>query len=416
MMLCHRYMKNIMKRSYSYRSTILNYHSPKVAKAGLGWGNALQEVLLDSYLAYRAGRAYVFDNYTWSRDMDPPPYSEYNGKLIPSRVPLRAMITGPTAGGPYPDGDRAPRSVGVDYFREVCKHPQIISSEEINADLGREPTAKMVLNKWVETLNAIENRCVEVDRFSEQVFGYWTFGSAQRLLDIWPEYSKSPIIQNFRWSPLVQDAFDVNYRLFTSPSTLGSFFSPFRASKVKTDPYTPIQGLLVLHVRRGDYEDHCNHLANWSARYSGFNDFPEFVDKFTPPPGGGAGNTTAENRAIYIRHCFPSIEQIVKRIEEIRKSKAGKGLKNVYVMTNGARPWVADLKEALKKTGHWSKVATSRDLQLTPEQKYISQAIDMLIGHRAQVIIGNGFSSMTSNIVMLRMARQDLNPDSNRFW
>lgn len=81
---------------------------------GLGWGNALQEVLLDSYLAYKAGRSYVlpyvalpisnrliaslssyvFDNYTWSRDLDPPAYSEYNGKLIPSRIPLRTMIVG----------------------------------------------------------------------------------------------------------------------------------------------------------------------------------------------------------------------------------------------------------------------------------------------------------------------------------
>lgn len=26
--------------------------------------------------------------------MDPPPYSDYNGKLIPSRIPLRTMIVG----------------------------------------------------------------------------------------------------------------------------------------------------------------------------------------------------------------------------------------------------------------------------------------------------------------------------------
>lgn len=69
-------------------------------------------------------------------------------------------------------------------------------------------------------------------------------------------------------------------------------------------------------------------------------------------------------------------------------------------MTNGPRPWVADLKAGLKKTGHWSKVATSRDMQLTPEQKYIAQAIDMLVGHRAQVIIGNGVRDLFYFIIL----------------
>ena len=219
-----------------------------------------------------------------------------------------------------------------------------------------------------------------------------TFGSASRLLGIWEEYKNSPIIKQFKWSPLIHDAFDRNYRLFTSPSSLGWNFLPFRTP----DPYAPIRGLLVLHVRRGDYEDHCEHLANWSAEYSGFNDFPEFLDKFAPPPGSGNnGNATEEAKAIYREHCYPSIEQIVKRVEEVRSSKAGKGLKNIYVMTNGPRPWVADLKAGLKKSGHWSRVATSRDMQLTPEQKYIAQAIDMMVGHRAQVIIGNGVCDLS---------------------
>jgi hypothetical protein len=40
------------------------------------------------YLLY----SYVFDNYTWDRDG--PEYSTFNGKLIPSRIPLSAMISG----------------------------------------------------------------------------------------------------------------------------------------------------------------------------------------------------------------------------------------------------------------------------------------------------------------------------------
>ncbi|KAI0082141.1 hypothetical protein K474DRAFT_1634064 [Panus rudis PR-1116 ss-1] len=381
---------------------------------GLGWGNAMQQVLLDSFLAYKSGRAYVFDNYTWNRDLDPPPYSEYNGKLIPSRIPLRALIVGPTAGGPFPPGDPAPRAVGVEYYKSVCPQSMVLNADAVYAEIGGDPTAAQVMDKWVNTFNSIQDRCIEVSRFSDnQIFNYWIFGDPNRLLDIWPEYKESPIIKQFRWSPLVHAAFEKNYRLFTTPSSLGSFFSYLRP---ESDPYQPIPGLLALHIRRGDFEEHCHHLAKWSARYSGFNSFPEFLDKFDPPPGSGGGNANSTAVDTYIKHCFPSIDQIVARVEEIRNSPSGKGLKNIYVMTNGPRPWVAKLKSSLRKSGHWDKIAASRDLALTPEQKYIGQAIDMLIGQRAQVLIGNGFSSMTANIVMLRMARKDLSPDTNRFW
>ena len=36
--------------------------------------------------------SYVFDDYSWDRDG--PAYSKFNGKLIPSRIPLSAIISG----------------------------------------------------------------------------------------------------------------------------------------------------------------------------------------------------------------------------------------------------------------------------------------------------------------------------------
>lgn len=35
---------------------------------------------------------FVFDNYTWARDG--PEYAAYNGRLIPARIPLSAIISG----------------------------------------------------------------------------------------------------------------------------------------------------------------------------------------------------------------------------------------------------------------------------------------------------------------------------------
>jgi hypothetical protein len=148
----------------------------------------------------------------------------------------------------------------------------------------------------------------------------------------------------------------------------------------------------VLHIRKGDFQDHCGHLANWSADWNGFNSFPSFIDKFSPPPGGGGGSTTPENLAIYMKHCFPTIQQIVTKVTEVQR--VSEGLKNVYVMTNGGSEWVDELKTALKKAHNWDQIASSADLRLSWEQKYVAQTVDMMIGQRAQVFIGNGVSGL----------------------
>ena len=155
-------------------------------------------------------------------------------------------------------------------------------------------------------------------------------------------------------------------------------------------PYDVIPGLLVLHIRRGDFEEHCMHFAHWSSQWNGFNQFPELPDQFVPPPASGHGQATEEGKDIYLRHCFPDITQIVTRVAEIRETPAGNGLKNVYIMTNGKVAWVDELKKELGRLGGWNKIASSRDLHLTWEQQFVAQSVDMLIGQRAQVIIGNG--------------------------
>ncbi|KAF6759363.1 hypothetical protein DFP72DRAFT_884953 [Ephemerocybe angulata] len=60
-------------------------------------------------------------------------------------------------------------------------------------------------------------------------------------------------------------------------------------------------------------------------------------------------------------------------------------------------------------------IRTARDLELTLEEKYVAQAVDMYIGQRAELFIGNGFSSMTANVVMLRK-NAGLDTLQTRFW
>lgn len=82
------------------------------------------------------------------------------------------------------------------------------------------------------------------------------------------------------------------------------------------------------------------------------------------------------------------MQQIVEKVTEVER--VSEGLKNVYIMTNAPIPWVKELKTALGKAHRWDHIASSRDLKLSWDQKYVAQTVDMMIGQRAQVFIGNG--------------------------
>lgn len=150
----------------------------------------------------------------------------------------------------------------------------------------------------------------------------------------------------------------------------------------------PIPGLLAMHIRRGDFEEHCGRLATYGSRFNGFASFPELPDQFVVPEELG----TPALRAQYARACFPTVAQIVDKVREVRATRVGAGLDRVYVMTNANASWVAELERALAREAKWAAFATKRELVLTDEQRYVAQALDMMIGQRAQVVIGNGVS------------------------
>ncbi|KAG6374801.1 hypothetical protein JVT61DRAFT_4184 [Boletus reticuloceps] len=400
-----------------------------------GWGNVMQELLLNALLAHETNRAFVFDNYTWARDG--PEYAEYNGRLIPARIPLSVIISGPVIGSAFDPGDPTPRAVHREYFKAVCPNPTILDSDAVVSSHIRYDNsvpASRIFDMWVDKLNSINDPCVEVQLDSPQLFEIWLFGST-RILSIWPRLSKSPILRNFSWSPLVLEAFARNAHLFGATTTsfrfLPSYLRPASSPPTlkelhNVDPILPatktdpIPGLLVLHIRRGDFDDHCAHLAKWSSDFNGFNKFATLPDNFNPPHDGGEGDTTEANVRFYLERCFPAIDQIARRVRQVLADQkkihgATKELKRVYIMTNAEVAWLNELKEALMEIKKWDSVTSSRDLQLEREAKPVAQAMDMLVGQRADVFIGNGFSSLTSNIVMFRVLRE-LPPEDTRFW
>ncbi|EKM61659.1 uncharacterized protein PHACADRAFT_83052 [Phanerochaete carnosa HHB-10118-sp] len=373
-----------------------------------GWGNFMQDMILTAHLTYRSGRTYVFDDYTW--DKHGPAYALFDNKRwIPSRIPLSALISGPIVGGPFTDVDATPRAIAKAHWDKICPKPTKINSEEVRAIHGSGANAARIEEAWLGYLSKIDDPCVEVTENSGNIFHYFMFGNKDEMLPIWPSLSTSPILTLFGWSTLAHQGFEANRHLF-SPATLHQPHTSDSACPHCVDPFTPLDGLLALHLRRGDFIQHCPNLCHWGANFNAFNRFPELPDQWVKPDG-----PIEESMPVYMRRCLPTIEQIVEKVEELRASTGGRGLKNIYIMTNGEHEWLADLKAALRHAHAWEHIATSRDMRLTPEQKYVSQAMDMLIGERAQVFVGNGFSSLTSNIAMLRMVRR-IAPDTTRMW
>ncbi|CDO72791.1 hypothetical protein BN946_scf184994.g44 [Trametes cinnabarina] len=364
---------------------------------GLGWGNAVQEHILNAYLAFKAGRSFVFGNFTWNDDGSL--YSDYEGtgKLIPSQIPYSVFLRGKYL--PFHYGVNAPLAVSKAYFDYLCPNRLELSRADIHANLSSPNSVAEITKKWVSVLQGLD----------EPVFGV-----RNALIDVWSDLKRSPFITHFGWSPLVELAFDTNRDIFIPGESKERPLSsqPYTSN---AERYTMIPGLMVIHVRRGDYETHCRTLAMWSEDFVSVNAFPEMPDAFAVPPHEQWGNNTAENVEIYRARCLPTFEEIAHKVRGVLATPEAQGVKRLYIMTNGRPEYIRDLKGALWGVGKWDMISSSRDLVLTWEQKFASHAVDQLVAQRAQVFIGNGFSTLTSNAVMMRMAN-GFPTESTRFW
>ena len=117
--------------------------------------------LLCSYLAWRANRAYVFQDYIWNPD-------HYPWHIAPwpwPQTPLSALIAGPIAGDRWAPGDNTPRSVSDRWFDTLCP-PE--DTDVIDTDVAKEPIrdadAKYALEHWLRLLNESPKRCVDIGR------------------------------------------------------------------------------------------------------------------------------------------------------------------------------------------------------------------------------------------------------------
>ena len=133
-------------------------------------------------------------------------------------------------------------------------------------------------------------------------------------------------------------------------------------------------------------------LHGIGSRFTGLNIQPGTVDEDLKLEENRGGSLTRASTGRFQRACYPNVGQIVERVRQIRMTEEGKGLRNIFIMTNALPEWVEELREALMRDHPWKQVASSLQMRVTWEQKFVAQAVDMMIGQRADVFIGNGVS------------------------
>lgn len=220
------------------------------------------------------------------------------------------------------------------------------------------------------------------------------------MLPAWPILRDSPILTHFQWSPLVQRIVERNMPLIAGV-----------AADAGTPPST-ISGVVAVHLRRGDFLEHCTKLAGWHTTYNSWNTFDGFPDRFPSHAEVDALDDEARVR-LYMRHCLPSAAQMAERLGVVRgewEEKEGRALRRVYVMTNAEEAYRSELSEALRADG-WDGVAMSVDLEVRRAEVEVEMSADMMIGQLAEVFVGNGVSSLPSLFLSFRWAFESQESD-----
>ncbi|KIJ26562.1 hypothetical protein M422DRAFT_192018, partial [Sphaerobolus stellatus SS14] len=260
-----------------------------------------------------------------------------------------------------------------------------------------------VLNHWIKVLTDIKDGCVEVvvgtgDDYP-QVFDLWVV-SKEEILSLWDEFRTSPVSRLLRTPPLVEAAVKANANIFFPGET--------------SDDYSLSQGfesVMAIHVRRGDYAGPCKSFAKWNSSFFSWSQLPELPDPLIrgpPTEEGGFGQNNYEHEEMYRRRCAPTDEELVARIHDVKEewhnnnASNGRKLRTLYIMTNGEMRWLEGFQKRMLIEG-WDFVASTADLVLDSDQTAVSNVVDMDIARQSAVFMGNGWSSMTGNIVHRRI-------------
>ncbi|GAA93617.1 uncharacterized protein L969DRAFT_100364 [Mixia osmundae IAM 14324] len=420
---------------------------------GLGGqaNNQLQEMLMHHWMAHLTNQTHVYKGLkARARHWEHIPLSAFLPRLTRTGVSEEYYTqTCPKAVRIHPKLDfepryrrRSKRAVAVnpslsehsndtdfvDWSREAIADQTPLTDEELEHLLWlheqddairaeyRVPPARV----WNASLEYLVTRSTArcVDHASWLIdFGFWSSAAYLRLIPAYVSYLR----QIFVWSDVIRQTARTTlqeHRIVASSQAVSPWQRFLQAVIGR-----PSTGFMAVHMRLGDFTDHCRYLASVQYRSAGVAAHPIFSRRKPPPYASAKRNLTTDE---WLLHCSPTPQRYLNLIDVALREherRTGGRLRGIYILHNAGSDeddaivdWLHDRlvlePYALEFASSESAVVWSRPVDELERDDY-AFAVDMEIAAQADVFIGNSFSSMSSNILAQRLGK---NPAGTGSW
>ncbi|KAK7681622.1 hypothetical protein QCA50_015355 [Cerrena zonata] len=243
---------------------------------GAGFNNQAQEIHLFHHLALLTNRVYVYQPFMWRHRME--------------LQPLSGFLLGPTQG-----------SLSSQVWDEVCPLEKV---KNVTFDAEYE-------HRWKQATEGLDgpDECIYVENWILN----WGFLESTAIHEIWPEYRKY-LHSHYRWPSHIADM------IHRSQTQLNLRPEP---SSTEGEPY------LALHFRRGDFEEHCQHLARTNQSFTSWTTLPEIQSTSVFPP-----RLDPFTPSSVVEHCYPDLRRILEAIDAQIRSRPH--IRAIYILHDGA--------------------------------------------------------------------------------
>ncbi|WWC91469.1 uncharacterized protein L201_006415 [Kwoniella dendrophila CBS 6074] len=398
------------------RGTGFNHQVSRKLDAESQWvstNSTLYDDRLQHHLAVLGNRSLAFEPYV--EDDTYLPFAISRWPWRSARIPLSAYISTVISG--FEKFYRSPRAVPAQYYRNVCPSYKeqlhtIVNDNRPQGDLELVADGQSRIHQIQVLLAGSEENCVRIigEPFDDEFF------DSKASLDLYETFVKSPVMKHFTFSPTVLSIINRALPILSPESQPYDIEAISQATSQDVHKTTVWKHILAMHLRRGkDWEQVCEEKGRRAAPFVSFNKLPLLPgNENVPPP---STMVEATRMGLYKAKCLPETLDIIARARRMRKNHPL--LKSIYLLTdlgeNDEGGWINEIKMWLQSEG-WDNVFLGKnDLYNRHQDKELGVAVDMEIARRAGVFVGNGFSTTTSNIVLLR-SRDGIHPDLTQFW
>ncbi|GJJ14888.1 hypothetical protein Clacol_009157 [Clathrus columnatus] len=340
-----------------------------------------QEILLFHHLALETSRKYVYQPLVWR------PRGE---KAI---VPLSAFLPSVTHD-----------SLSSIVFEQVCPEEEVLHVRLRAATWSEQ---------WEYAVSKLkeDTKCMVVDDWIMS----WNYLASPGIWPIWSKF-ETYLKNYYYWSPSILSITErIQNKLELQSETPGKG-QPYLAIHLRRGEFmfkkdSPSTTLSAKSVLSGDFEEHCEHLAFKKIGFTTWATLPILQPSVFPP------SIVPSNMSSVIEHCYPSITRILSAIT--LQAKRHPEARKLLILHDGTldHPLVyVDLyriRAALTsevwtqqqgwQNGPMKQISTTEGFIGWGEHDWMV-CVDVELARRSTAFIGNGFSSLSTQVSALRMA------------